>query len=378
MIAPMPAEMREMGDCEMDCRTGPLWLSALLQARFFTTCKLHASSGKSDKNMFCIDCAEECCPSCVPEEHEGHHVVQIRRSSYHEAVRVSDIQKLIDYTQVQLYVINSARIIFLNGRPPPRPMKGAEFLCEICGRMLIEDFRFCSLGCKLSAIHANPREMGLSMSPRPGAMKVLDENELNHVQKKFIIVRGQKVSPGKQQLLKKKASPKKSPKPASPRAGIKEGEREGVSRSERLQALLSRLQDKQGARTVQLGQGVGSESEQGLREELRNFLLELSTADSLSRDSLEERERALPLKKRHRGEDSWGTPPRRGARVDSSEESTSVDSGRPYRAVVKINGASQRIAMPPMEEEEMGSEGSWETPPRLNKRKGVPHRAPVW
>lgn len=110
MIAPMPAEMREMADCEMDCRTGPLWLSALLQARFFTTCKAHASSGKSDKNMFCIDCAEDCCPSCVPQEHEGHHVIQIRRSSYHEAVRVSDIQKLIDYTQVQLYVINSARL----------------------------------------------------------------------------------------------------------------------------------------------------------------------------------------------------------------------------------------------------------------------------
>ena len=129
--------------------------------------------------------------------------------------------------------------------------------------MLIEDFRFCSLGCKLSAIHANPRDKALSMSPRPGAMKVLDENELNHVQKKFIIVRGQKVSPGKQQLLKKKASPKRSPKPASPKTGVKEGQREGVSRSERLQALLSRLQDKQGVRTVQLGQGVGLSRSRG-------------------------------------------------------------------------------------------------------------------
>jgi hypothetical protein len=377
----MPQEMKEMADCETDCRTGPQWFSALLQARFFTVCKVHASSGKNDKNMFCIGCAVDCCPSCVAAEHEGHHVIQIRRSSYHEAVRVSDIQKLIDFSQVQLYVINSATIIFLNGRPPPRPMKGAEFLCEICGRMLIEDFRFCSLGCKLSAIHANPRDRALTMQPRPGAMQELPENELNHVPKKFIIVRGQKVSPGKQQSLKKKVTPKKSPKPGQTKVE-KERQWSGVSRSERLQRLLSKLQDKQGAKTVNLRQNSGSDSEQGLREELRNFLLELSTADSLAADSLEARERALPLKKRHREDYSMEFIPSRRARVDTSEESTSTEPGSLYRPVVKSNGAgasSQRIAISPLEDESFsgGSQG-WGGNPRVNKRKGVPHRSPLW
>ncbi|KAL2509141.1 PLATZ transcription factor family protein [Forsythia ovata] len=134
----------------------PPWLEPLLKTTFFAVCRTHGAAARSECNMYCLDCnIDAFCFYCRSTKHKDHQVIQIRRSSYHDVVRVSEIEKVLDISGVQTYVINSARVLFLNERPQPKTGKGISHICEICSRSLLDTFRFCSLGCKLVRIKRN-------------------------------------------------------------------------------------------------------------------------------------------------------------------------------------------------------------------------------
>ncbi|CAN0907714.1 Protein RGF1 INDUCIBLE TRANSCRIPTION FACTOR 1 [Linum grandiflorum] len=60
------------------------------------------------------------------------------------------MENLVELSSVQPYVINSAQVVFLNERPTKNGGKAVQHLCEVCGRSLLDNCRFSSLGCKVT------------------------------------------------------------------------------------------------------------------------------------------------------------------------------------------------------------------------------------
>ncbi|KAG4970798.1 hypothetical protein AAZX31_13G149200 [Glycine max] len=129
----------------------PAWLEALYTQKFFVGCSYHENAKKNEKNVFCLDCCTSICPHCLPS-HRFHRLLQVRRYVYHDVVRLEDLQKLIDCSNVQAYTINSAKVVFIKKRPQNRQFKGSGNYCTSCDRSLQEPFIHCSLGCKVDFV----------------------------------------------------------------------------------------------------------------------------------------------------------------------------------------------------------------------------------
>ncbi|KAJ9542651.1 hypothetical protein OSB04_029157 [Centaurea solstitialis] len=104
----------------------PPWLEKLLGTAFFSVCRTHGAAARSECNMYCLDCnGDAFCFYCRSSRHKDHQVIQIRRSSYHDVVRVSEIEKVLNIGGVQTYVINSARVLFFKRKAATEIRKSA-------------------------------------------------------------------------------------------------------------------------------------------------------------------------------------------------------------------------------------------------------------
>ncbi|CAI9754717.1 unnamed protein product [Fraxinus pennsylvanica] len=129
----------------------PAWLEALYVQNFFVPCSIHETAKKNEKNICCLDCCTSICPHCVLS-HRYHRLMQIRRYVYHEVLRLEDLERLIDCSNIQAYTINAAKVVFIKKRPQNRQFKGSGNYCTSCDRSLQEPYIHCSLGCKVDFV----------------------------------------------------------------------------------------------------------------------------------------------------------------------------------------------------------------------------------
>ncbi|CAL8465434.1 g4970 [Coccomyxa elongata] len=133
----------------------PVWFSSLLSSEFFDPCEDHYGLRKNECTFFCKDCCSSgICMHCLPAHPHEHTAIQIRKYMYQYVVRIQDIQEHFDTSGVQTYIINSARVVFLRDRKNASPAKDAVTEgCLTCKRALRDNFYFCSLSCKVEALH---------------------------------------------------------------------------------------------------------------------------------------------------------------------------------------------------------------------------------
>jgi hypothetical protein len=175
----------------------PAWLEALLSEKFFVACMKHSTLKKNERNVFCVDCNGGVCQHCVGA-HRSHCLLQIRRYVYHDVIRLQDIQRLLDCSEVQTYIINSARVVFLNQRPQPRPSKGLGNACATCERSLQESYSYCSVACKVDDVVVRQGRDLSSLLPPAGGRVMSNNNNTTLLPYSFFPCL--KARAGKQQL----------------------------------------------------------------------------------------------------------------------------------------------------------------------------------
>ncbi|WOK92631.1 hypothetical protein Cni_G01322 [Canna indica] len=174
----------------------PAWLEALDSQKFFVSCSVHENTKKNEKNICCLDCCTSICPHCV-SSHRRHRLLQVRRYVYHDVVRLEDLEKLIDCSNVQPYTINSSKVVFLKKRTQNRQFKGSGNVCTSCDRCLQEPFVHCSLGCKVDYLLRKKKDLSpylrrcktLQLSPDYFVPQA-DDDELNFDTTQSTIVEG--------------------------------------------------------------------------------------------------------------------------------------------------------------------------------------------
>ncbi|KAK1292978.1 hypothetical protein QJS10_CPB17g02158 [Acorus calamus] len=165
----------------------PAWLEALGTQKFFEVCSVHESAKKNEKNICCLDCCTSICPHCVPC-HRFHCLVQVRRYVYHDVVRLEDLNKLIDCSNVQAYTINSSKVVFIKKRPQSRQFKGLGNICSSCDRTLQQPYIHCSLECKVNYLLRHKKDLSAYLRVTCETLRMdVDYDEVNETTRSTIV-----------------------------------------------------------------------------------------------------------------------------------------------------------------------------------------------
>ncbi|XP_041009743.1 protein RGF1 INDUCIBLE TRANSCRIPTION FACTOR 1-like [Juglans microcarpa x Juglans regia] len=161
------------------------WLSTLLDSKFFGSCIPHKELHRNEENVFCIDCSLGCCRHCM-EAHRSHQQLQICKYVYNDVVRLQEIQKHLDCSNIQTYKINGKKVVHLNSRPQSKDTKSSTKYksgcsCEGCGRFLQDlPSYFCSVACKVSAVSVKPKDQSQDLIPSPIPKIDMSSKENSH------------------------------------------------------------------------------------------------------------------------------------------------------------------------------------------------------
>ncbi|KAJ4715009.1 PLATZ transcription factor family protein [Melia azedarach] len=157
----------------------PPWLKPLIRANFYENCQC----GSRYTNYFCSECEGlPFCDKCknMTHQHDGHDdkVLPVCRASHQPGINNLSLKKLLDISDIQQYVINSKKIVYIpqrRGKENNVQKAGAEEVnrivkkrCEICGwPKLSLPVRFCSIECKEKGFRKEQKSVKCAKEEKP-------------------------------------------------------------------------------------------------------------------------------------------------------------------------------------------------------------------
>ncbi|XWS43141.1 hypothetical protein CRYUN_Cryun16bG0077000 [Craigia yunnanensis] len=135
------------------------WLRPLLQTEFYRLCECKSTKQCS---FYCTDCmGSPFCEDCYnhPHKHQGHQSLRVYKSSSRAGIRIGGIKNLLDVSDIQTYICNSAKIVYINRK---RRQEHENRInnnngrmgdkCQVCGYELqCSASKFCSIECKVNS-----------------------------------------------------------------------------------------------------------------------------------------------------------------------------------------------------------------------------------
>lgn len=138
----------------MESGNYPPWLSPLLNTDFYEPHNHCEAHNNQYCTRFCKNCrSKPLCELCWKvSSHEDHQLLQIFKVSEKASVRKVDIEKEVDITDIQPYIINSHKVMLLK----PKEGNGGNPKCFSCqGRIKDEEYIYCSIACKVRSKRIN-------------------------------------------------------------------------------------------------------------------------------------------------------------------------------------------------------------------------------